>query len=203
SGRINIYNRPGDEALHAVVNRFLEDVHWVQLMSWRNNTSASQTFEQTYTTSLTITEGREVEAGFNMGASFRGLSFGVNSSVRTFSTRETTSSETTRLEVTVPAQSLVVFYQRRYNFRDEITFINDAWGTHWNVGPWGGYSPLTRRVSRVQIMADEWFTSDRFLPFGPGNMNNSVAFAAALASATRRRENITSRARNTLNDMGV
>ncbi|KAF9047731.1 hypothetical protein BJ165DRAFT_1303885, partial [Panaeolus papilionaceus] len=198
-----IYNRPGDEALHAVVNRFLDEIHWVQLMSWRNNTSAPQVFEQTYTTSLTITEGREVEAGFNMGASFRGLSVGVNGGVRTFSSRETTTSETTRLEVTVPPHSLVVFYQRRFSFRDEITFINDAWGSHWNVGPWGGYTPLTRLTSRVQIMADEWFTSERFLPPGPGELAVTTVSAAALGPATRRRENITSRARNTLNDMGV
>ncbi|PPQ78341.1 hypothetical protein CVT24_006464 [Panaeolus cyanescens] len=201
--RHNIYNRPGDEALHAISNRHLESLTWVPIMSWRNSTPEPQHFEQSYTTSLTITEGREVSRGFDLGASYRGFSFGINSSVRTFSARETSEAFTTSRRITVAANSHLVFYQRRYDFRDETTFINDAWGREWNVGPWGGYSPLTRLTSRVKIMAEEFFTSTVSIPPGPMWFDLRTVNPAPIAPVTRRRENVTSRARDAIANMGA
>jgi hypothetical protein len=198
-----IYSRAGDEAMFAVINRFLERIQWIQIMAWRNDTDAAQQYEVSYTTGLTITQGSEVTNGFSLGASYRGMSIGFEHSTRTFRSTETTSSQTTTLTVSVPPRSELIFYQRRFDFRDNITFINDAWGQLWNIGPWGGYNPLTTKVTSVNIMAEEYFTRSARLPEGPGSVTVDTVASASLAGWTRRRENVTQRARNVLNDMGL
>ncbi|KAF8907558.1 hypothetical protein CPB85DRAFT_1436404 [Mucidula mucida] len=53
AGRVTIYFSAGDEAMYAVVNRFLERIQWIQLIAWRNDTDATQQYH-------------EVTAGFNL-----------------------------------------------------------------------------------------------------------------------------------------
>ncbi|KAF8907560.1 hypothetical protein CPB85DRAFT_1436408 [Mucidula mucida] len=144
----------GDEAMYAVVNRFLERIQWIQLMAWKTTPMQRSSTSTPTTTGLTITQGSEVTAGFNLGASYEGIHL----------------ERTTTITVSVPPRSELVFYQKRFTFRDEITFINDAWGQEWNIGPWGGYSPLTTKVSKVNVMAEEYFTSSARLPEGPGSV---------------------------------
>ncbi|PPR01404.1 hypothetical protein CVT24_006242 [Panaeolus cyanescens] len=202
SGRKTNFYYAGDEGMYSCINRFLEAVHWVQLVSWKNDTSATQTYQYSYTTSLKITEGSEVNQGFDLGASYQGMSIGYNYSQKTFKTTETTSSQTTTISVNVPPNSLVVFYQRRYDFRDEITFICDAWGREWNIGPWGGYSPLVKKTTQVQIMAEEYFTSSAFLANGPGSIPVVTVSPAQITDTTRKRENVTKKSKAVLDKMG-
>ncbi len=168
AGWVTFYSRPGNEAMYAVVNRFLKRVQWVQLIAWKNDTDATQQYQYSYTTGLIITQGSEITNGFNLGASYKGISIGVNHSRRTFKTTKITSSATTTITVSVPPRSELMFYQKRFDFCNNITFINNAWGQEWNIGPWGGYTPLTTKVSLVKIMAEEYFTKSARLPEGPG-----------------------------------
>jgi hypothetical protein len=201
--RETIYFRAGDEAMYAVINRFLERVQWIQLVAWRNDTDAMQQYQYSYTTGLTITQGSEVTNGFNLGASYQGMSIGVDHSTRTFKSTETTSSQTTTITVNVPARSELIFYQKRFDFRDNITFINDAWGQEWNIGSWGEYIPFTTRVTSVNIMASEYFTRSARLPEGPGSVTVDTIAAASIAGRVRKREDVTQRARNMLASMGL
>ncbi|KAF9047733.1 hypothetical protein BJ165DRAFT_1526997 [Panaeolus papilionaceus] len=203
SGRRTNFYYAGDEAMYSAINRFLDSVNWIQLISWKNDTAATQTYSYSYTTGLKITQGSEVNQGFDLGASYEGMSIGYNYSQRTFKTTETTSSKTTTITVNVPPHSLLVFYQRRYDFRDEITFICNAWGREWNIGPWGGYSPLVKKITAVQIMAEEYFTSATQLPNGPGSISTDYVGAAAITDTTRKRENVTQRSKNVLDRMGL
>jgi hypothetical protein len=203
SGRKTIYYWAGDEGMYACVDRYLESFTWVQIVSWNNNTDAQQTYQISYTTSLKITEGSEINAGFNLGASYEGMSIGVNESVKTFKSTETTSTQTTTITVNVAPHSIAVFYQKRYNFRDNTTFINDAWGQEWNAGPWGGYDPLTTKTSYVQIDADEYFTNNAPLDPGTGSVQCNVVSQAQKADTTRKRENLTEACKDKLDDMGL
>lgn len=203
SARNTIYNDPGDEAMLACINRYLDSIEWVQLMSWKNDTDSPQTYALTYTTALTITEGIEVNQGFNLGATYEGMSIGYNYSERTFKSTETTSSRTLTITGTVSPRSSLIFYQRRYNFRDEINFICDAWRQLWNVGPWGGYSPLTQKNTKLNIMAEEYFTTTTSLEDGPEPFAVSGTSPAELVETTRKRENVTERCKNVLSNMGL
>ncbi|KAJ7874290.1 hypothetical protein B0H13DRAFT_1894622 [Mycena leptocephala] len=203
AGRETIYFRAGDEAMYAVINRFLQWVQWIQLVAWNNDTDAAQQYQYSYTTGLTITQGSEVTNGFSLGASYQGMSIGIDHSTRTFKSTETTSSRTTTVTVNVPPRSQLIFYQKRFDFRDSITFINDAWGQEWNIGSWGHYTPLATRDVVVNIMAEEYFTRSARLPEGPGWVAVGGVASASLAGRTRRREDVTSRARNMLASMGV
>ncbi|KAJ7510770.1 hypothetical protein B0H11DRAFT_1845496 [Mycena galericulata] len=203
AGRETIFYRAGDQAMYAVINRFLERVQWIQLVAWKNDTDAPQQYQYSYTTGLTITQGSEVTNGFSLGASYQGMSIGIDHSTRTFKSTETTSTKTTTITVNVPPRSELIFYQKRFDFRDNITFINDAWGQEWNIGPWGGYTPLTTKVTSVNIMAEEYFTRSARLPEGPGSVTVDTVASASLAGWTRKRENVTQRAKDALNSMGV
>ncbi|KAJ7914105.1 hypothetical protein B0H13DRAFT_2325694 [Mycena leptocephala] len=150
-----IYSRAGDEAMHAVINRFLERVQWIQLVAWNNDTDAPQQYQYSYTTGLTITEGREVTNGFDLGASYRGMSIGFSHSTRTFKSTETTSSQTTTITVNVPPRSQLIFYQQRYDFRDNITFINDAWATCGTLA----HGEATARLPPESLLSTLWRTS--------------------------------------------
>ncbi|PPR07810.1 hypothetical protein CVT24_002882 [Panaeolus cyanescens] len=196
SARQTIYNKPGDEALYGIVKRELEAMNWIQRIAWKNTSKAQQTYEYSFATSLKIIQGDEISMGFNMGASYEGMSMGFEFGTKTFKNTETTQSTTITVKVNVPPQSQVVFYQKRYDFRDNTTFVVDAWGQEWNVGPFGGYSPLTTKTSTTQIMAEEYFTSTKPLANGPGKMAVKTVTAAPVAATTRKRENVTERAKS-------
>ncbi|KAJ8120909.1 hypothetical protein ONZ43_g2508 [Nemania bipapillata] len=203
AGRETIFYSQGDQAMYGVIDRYLRSINWIQLISWRNDTDAAQQYQYSYTTGLTITQGSEVTNGFNLGASYKGMSIGIDHSTRTFKSTETTTTQTTTITVNVPPRSVVYFYQKRFDFEDNITFINDAWGSEWNIGPWGGYSPLTTKITSVQIMAEEYYTKSQALPEGPGSVTVDSVAAASKASITRKRENVTQRAKDKLDSMGL
>lgn len=82
-------------------------------------------------------------------------------------------------------------------------FILDAWNEEWNAGSPGGYV-IARKECTVQIMGDEYLTTDSELR-GTGSMTVQTVSRAnrESARATRKRENLTQRAKNELNKMGV
>lgn len=203
AGRKTMFSYPGDQALYAILSRTLGTVRWVQIVAWKNNTSAAQQYQISYTTGLKITEGSEVNIGFNFGASFEGISIGLDYSQKTFKSTETTTTKTITLTVNVPAYSELVFYQKSYEFDDYVTFVLDAWGQEWNVGPWGGYTPLTSMHVLTQIMAEEYLTTSSPLPAGPGKMQVTTVGAPARAGTTRKRENTTEKCKNLLAKMGL
>ncbi|KAJ7024651.1 hypothetical protein C8F04DRAFT_1130982 [Mycena alexandri] len=203
SSRETIYNRPGDEAMHAVIRRYLNKIQWIQRMSWNNDTDAPQYKEYEQFTGLTITQGSDVTNGFNLGASYEGMSIGIDHSTRTFKSTETTETWKETIKITVPPRSELIFYQKRFDFTDEIYFILDAWGHEHTIASWGEYYPLTTKVTSVYIMAEEYYTRSGNLPEGPGAATADSVLWVQLPLPTLKRESATQRARNVLADMGL
>ncbi|KAI0185030.1 hypothetical protein EV127DRAFT_397737 [Xylaria flabelliformis] len=203
ASRETIFYDAGQQAMYGVVNRYLLAINWIQLFSWNNDTEAEQEWQYSFTSGLSITQGSDVSNGFNLGASYKGMSIGIDHSTRTFKSTETSSSATFTKTVKVAPRSTLFFYQKRYDFQDDITFINDAFGQWWNIGSWGAYVPLTTKVTKVQIMAEEYYTTDKLLPEGPGRVTVDSVAAEPAAGWTRKRENVTDRAKDVLVRMGI
>jgi len=205
SGRSTIYYYPGDEAFYASMDTYLIDTTWVSKMSWENNTEATQTYSLQYTTQLTVTEGTEVTNSVNVGAEFKGLSMSMDNETKTFSTYETTDTQTMTITLSIPPKSTLTFYQRKYQFRATMFFVLDAWGEEWNAGSQGGYD-ITRKECEVEIMSEDYLTTDTpLVDTATGSMEvESVARADSEGlRATRKRENLTERAKDSLSKMGV
>ncbi|KAF9047670.1 hypothetical protein BJ165DRAFT_1467628 [Panaeolus papilionaceus] len=203
SGRKIIYDWPGIEAMSACIDRYLESITWVQIVLWNNKTSSQQTCEISYRPSLKITSGSEINVGFDLGTSYEGMSIVVDMSVKTFTSVETVAPKTTTITVNVAPNSMVVFYQKRYNFRDSTTFISNSWGKDWNTGPWGGYSPLITKTSYVQIDADEYLANNAPLKAGTGLVQCTSVSQAQKAGLTRKREDLTDPCKDKLSAMGL
>ncbi|KAK0226321.1 hypothetical protein IW262DRAFT_1294530 [Armillaria fumosa] len=205
SGRSTIYHRPGDESFYASIDTYLVDTTWVSKMSWENNTAAPQTYSLQYMTELKVTTGTEVTNSVSIGATFKGLSMSMDSQIKTFTTYETTDSQTKTITLTVPAKSKLTFYQRKYRFRDTMFFVLDAWNEEWNAGSPGGYN-ITRKECQVEIMSEDYLTTDTpLLDSTAGTMEVKSVPRADIESRrkTRKRENLTQRAKNELSKMGV
>ncbi|PPQ84299.1 hypothetical protein CVT24_012862 [Panaeolus cyanescens] len=177
SGLEQIYSAPLQN-MYGRVSRHLENIHWEHITSWNNQTSLPQAYQISYTTSLRITEGSEKET-------------------------ETTTSTTVTITINVPAHTLLVFYQRRYDFRDETNFSHFRDRRNRSIAVWNAHSPLERKISRVQIMSEEYFTSTRHLPPGPGSVHITGVPQAQLPSETIRRNDTMPRARRNLSWMGL
>ncbi|KAK0241373.1 hypothetical protein EDD85DRAFT_818620 [Armillaria nabsnona] len=205
SGRSTIYYYPNDEAFYASIDTYLIDTTWVSQMYWENNTEATQTYSLQYTTKLTVTEGTEVTKSVNIGAVFKGLSMGMDSETKTFSTYETTDTQTKSISVNVPPKSTLTFYQRKYHFRDTMFFVLDAWGQEWNAGSQGSYL-ITRKECEVEIMSEDYMTTDTPLvdtATGSMEVESVVRADSEGLRKTRERENLTGRAKDELSKMGV
>jgi len=203
SGRQVIYYYSGDEALYAAINTYLVDTTWVSRMSWNNDTDATQTYTHSYTTGLTVTKGDDVSNGFSLGSKYKGSSVKVDHQERVFATAETTEATTVTIDLNVAPHSFLIFYQRRYRFRDSMFFILDAWGQDWNVGSWGGYD-LSKKECEVEIMSDDYATLQAELDgTTTGTMSVDTVGAVQAADTTRKRENCTERCKSKLDDMGV
>ncbi|PPR04414.1 hypothetical protein CVT24_013231 [Panaeolus cyanescens] len=204
SGFQQIYRAPLQN-LYGRVTRHLENMHWAQITSWRNDMSTDNVFQISFTTSLRITEGSEVTRGFNLGATYKGLSIGVDGSRRTFTETETSTSRTITINITVPANSLMVLYQRRFDFRDETNFrhYRNTWGRSRAVTVWDADAPLETKISRVQILSEDYFAATSFLPNGPGSMDVTNVPQEELPSDTMQRNQTTPRARRELSSMGL
>jgi len=201
--RETLYYHAGDEVLYAGAERYLVDITWIRNVSWRNDTDAAQTYVHTFTTELKITQGSDVTNGFSLGATYKGASVSFNHETKTFKSTETTESRTITITLTIPPRSHLVFYQRRYTFRDSMFFILDAWDQEWNVGSWGGYE-FTRKDIDVQIMSEDYATLTEELDGSTtGTISVTTVNCVPDAGSTRKRENITRLAKSKIASMGV
>src|SRR5579863_9718728 len=141
----------------AAVDTYLVDITWVLMMSWKNDTDATQTYPCTFTTGLTITKGNEVNKGFSLESTYKGASLTIDHKTRVFKPTETTETKTTTINLTVPPQSLVVVYQRKYKFRDSIFFVHQSWRGQFNVAIQVGQGSF-RKECEVEIMSEEYAT---------------------------------------------
>jgi len=140
---------------------------------------------------------------FLSGPRTKGASVSFNHETKTFKSTETTESRTITLTLTVPPRSYLVFYQRRYTFRDTIFFILDAWNQEWNVGSWGGYE-FTWKEADVQIMSEDYATLSADLDGSTtGSISVTTVDRVPRAGITRKRENITQRAKDKIASMGA
>ncbi|KAJ7024643.1 hypothetical protein C8F04DRAFT_1301751 [Mycena alexandri] len=203
SSRETIYYKANDEAMYAVIRRYLNRIQWIQRMVWNNDTDAPQYKEYEQVTGLTITQGSDVTNGFNLGASYKGMSIGIDHSTRTFKSTETTETWKEIIKINVPPRSELIFYQKRFDFTDEIYFILDAWGHDHTIGIWGAFTPPTTKVTSVYIMAEEYYTRTGSLPEGPGAATADSVPWVQLPLERLKRDGTTKRAKNVLADMGL
>ncbi|KAH9952581.1 hypothetical protein BC827DRAFT_1148674, partial [Russula dissimulans] len=191
--------------LYTAIEGYLVDITWVSSMSWRNDTNVEQTYTYTFTTELEITQGSEVNNGFSLGATYKGLSLSFNNQTKRFQSTETTESRIITIALTVPPRSHLIFYQRRYTLRDSMTFIAKhlVLGDEWNVGTWAG-DDLTRKDVDVQIMSEDYATLVEALD-GSTTGTISVATVAPItrASETRPRKYISLMGDTLLAQMGI
>ncbi|KAK0229317.1 hypothetical protein EDD85DRAFT_142475 [Armillaria nabsnona] len=205
SGQSTIYCYRGDEAFYACIDTYLVDTTWVSRMSWENNTDAMQTYSLQYTTGLKVTKGDEVTSSVGIKLKFDGMSINMNKQVKTFSTCETTETETKTITLSIPPKSTLFFYQKKYRFKDTMFFILDAWDEEWNVGSPGGYE-LTTKECEVEIMSEDYLTMDVALEdvaTGTMDMKRVPRADSEGLRRTRKRENLTARAKRELSKMGV
>jgi len=203
AGREVIYNFIGKESLYAAADTYLVDITWVSKMSWKNDTDATQTYSQSHTTGLTVTAGGEVNNGFSLSASFEGIVITTNSSEKIFTSTETRQSMTTTTNISIPARSLVIFYQKRYKFRMSMFFILDAWGREWNVGSWGGYE-ITRKECEVVIDSEDYATLNTELDGSTtGTVDAKTVNSTPCAQETKKRDDCTGMSRDKIAEMGV
>ncbi|KAH9981786.1 hypothetical protein BJV74DRAFT_65440 [Russula compacta] len=203
SSRQEIYYLPGEEALYAAVDTYLIETAWVSRMSCRNDTDATQTYSHSCSTGLRITNGSEVNNGFSLKHKYDGTSVTIEHQQRVFKTTETTEAKTITITLSVPPRSLLVFYQRRYRFRDTMSFVLDAWGQDWNVGSWGG-NGLLMKTCEVEIMGEDYLTVTAELDgTRTGTIDVQTVDRVSLADNTRRRENCPTRCKDKLDAMRV
>jgi len=105
----------------------LDHVENIQLNHWYNNTDENQEYSNEYTSQLAVKSGEEVSVSVNLSAEFEGLSVGGGVDQKTFSSIETTKSKTYTLKITVPKNSDLWLYQRRYIFVTKMTWVLNAW----------------------------------------------------------------------------
>ncbi|KAK0212457.1 hypothetical protein DFS33DRAFT_29704 [Desarmillaria ectypa] len=205
SGRSTIYHVAGDQAFYASIDTYLVDTTWVSKMSWENNTAAAQTYSLQYTTELKVTKGSEVTNSVGIGAAYKGLSMSMDSQTKVFTTYETTQSQTKTITLSVPPKSTLTFYQKKYRFKDTMFFVLDAWNEEWNAGSPGGYN-ITRKECEVEIMSEDYLTTDvALVDSATGTMDVKTVSRADSEGLrkTRKRENLTERAKGELSKMGV
>jgi hypothetical protein len=169
----------------AAFDTYLIDITWVPTMSWKNDTDILQPYSYSCTTGLRITSGSEVNNGFPLAAIYKGASLTINHQERVLKLTEATSSKTMTMNLSVPPRSLLIFYQRRYRFRNSIFFILNAWGKDWNVGRWEGHETTTKECE-VEIMSEDYMTlQDPSQLGGTGIVNVKTVNGVIGADATK------------------
>ncbi|KAK0494806.1 hypothetical protein EDD18DRAFT_1463867 [Armillaria luteobubalina] len=204
SARSAIYNFPGKESLFASIDVYLIDITWMSKMSWENDIIAEQTYPLQYMTGLQVTKGAEVTNSVSIGAEFKDLSLSMDIEAKTFTTYETTNTQIKTISLRVPPKSTVAFYQKRYRFKIKMFFILDAWGQEWNVGSQGG-SDIERKECEVEIMSEDFLTTDRVLDPATGTIEVKTVSKADTAEArrTRKHEDLTQWSKDALSKIAI
>ena len=202
AARVKLYI-PGDEGLYAAIDTYLVDTTWVRTMSSKNDTDGAQQYNIEYNTELRITQGLEVCYVFSIANVYEGMSTTIERQEKVFKATETTRTKTISVNVTIPPRSRLIFYQRRYRFKNNMFFILDAWAKEWNVGSWGGYD-ASRKECIVEIFSEDYATLTSELDGSRiGTMDVETVTNVQGADTSRMREECTERCKETLARMGV
>jgi hypothetical protein len=157
--RHTIYYSSGDQALYGSSATTLVAIENIQIMSWNNPSQATNKYTKSYTIGFTSTTSTEVSASIGLAPSFEGISlWNAEAGYKRVTTEETHSSTTETVEVSVPPQSSVYFYQRRYYFSTDVYFTLDAWNELSIAGSNGGYH-IQRATILSHIDATEYLTN--------------------------------------------
>jgi hypothetical protein len=187
----------------AAFDTYLIDITWVPRMSWKNDTDMMQTCSYSCTTGLTITSGSEVNNGFPLATLYKCASVTIDHQERVFKPTETTESRTMTMNLSVPPRSLLIFYQRRYRFRNSIFFILKAWSREWNVGRWDSHE-MARKECEVEIMSEDYMTMQALGQLGgTGIINVNTVNGVQGTDAARKRNDCTNLCKDKLRDMRV
>ena len=201
SGCYYVYFSGAYDSLIAAVDTYLVDITWVLMMSWKNDTDATQTYPYTFTTGLTVTKGIEVNKGFSLGPTYKGATLTIDHKTRVFKPTETTEAKTITINLSVPPQSLIVVYQRKYRFRDSMFFVHQSSRGQFDVALQGGEGPF-KKECEVEIMSEDYATLRAELS-GTGTIDVDTVGHAQGANQTIVKGNCTRTCMNKLDEMGV
>lgn len=189
--------------MYAAVDTYLVDATWVVISSWKNDTDAAQQATVEYRTELRVAQGAEVNHGYSIASAYKGMTITMERQNKVFKTTESTEAKTMTMKMTIPARSRLIFYQRRYSFKNSIFFILNAWAQDWNVGSWGGYN-ISRKDCTVEVFSDDFAILTTELDGSiTGTMDVATVEAVAAAGATRKRDDCTERCKKKLEEMRV
>jgi len=205
SGYEEIYAMNG-ESLYAVVDTYLINTTWVSRMSWKNDTDATQTYAYTYTTGLRITKGKEVNNGFSLGALYEGLSVTIDDQETVVRPAEIAETKPITITLSVPPRSLLIFYQRRYKFRNSMFFTLGVDGGRYDVAYQGdsGLWFKSTKECEVEIMSDDYATLPAELDgTTTGTLNVGTVVRVLDTDMTKSRQGCTALCQEKLRDMRV
>jgi hypothetical protein len=201
SGSYHVYTSGAYDSLIAAVDTYLVDITWVLMMTWKNDTDATQTYPYTFTTGLTITKGIEINKGFPLGPTYKGATLTIDHKTRVFKPTETTEAKTITINLSVPPQSLIVVYQRKYKFKDSMFFVHQSSGGQFGVALQRGEGPC-KKECEVEIMSEDYATLRAELS-GTGTIDVDTVGRAQATNQTTFKDNCTWTCRNKLNEMGI
>ncbi|KAI9510339.1 hypothetical protein F5148DRAFT_599218 [Russula earlei] len=200
SRRQEIYFIYWNHALYAAVDTYLVDTTWVSRLTWKNDTDAMQTFTHTYTTDFRVTKGDEVNKGYSVAQAFERISVTIEGQTKAF---KPTGNSTIAMTLNVLPRSCLVFYQKRYRFKESMSFILDAWNRDWNVSVSEGCD-LARKHCEVEIMSDDFATLTAELDgTRTGTMDVKTVHRTQGPNITKRREECPEQCRKQLGEIRV
>ncbi|KAF8629003.1 hypothetical protein AX17_005859 [Amanita inopinata Kibby_2008] len=199
-----IYQDEGESLYAAIDIRFVE-ARWIVRTFWSNDTRAEMRSEYDYTTYLRITDGDNATNTVPINEAFKYLTLNMNELSRQFSKHETTETKTKSVSLTVPPNSVLLFFQREYKFKTSMFFVLKTASGEWNVGSSGGQD-IARKECAVAIMSEEFFITDDSYPVMEAT---GTVVASTVPSAhkegdreTRRYEDLSDKAKEVLGELG-
>lgn len=139
-GRREIWNNPGHEGLFAAVYPNLHRIENMKVAHWSNKTGEYQTVKVKYNTKLATMWDDRFFHHADLSHTFKNMSVGHGVDYKLFDYTEVQLEPKEHVvEISLPGNTDVYFYQRRYVFRTRMTWISDSWGVHWDVGSMGGH----------------------------------------------------------------
>lgn len=179
---------------------------WVLEFQWVNETTSDNNFTITTEEGLTIREGQETESNFGVSAAFKGLGINVGGSRKTFTSRETSSLSKIEKHIVAEAKKTTYFYQKRYNFLQEVWFWQKVpnWENHnhFRVGANVTYN-IVKSTALVSIISNEFATLNRRLSgITTIGADSAPPISPADPSTVRQFQNITKKAKTQLNRWG-
>ncbi|KAH9960430.1 hypothetical protein BC827DRAFT_1207703 [Russula dissimulans] len=155
-------------------------------MTWKNDTDIKQTFTHTYSTNFMIMYGSEVEEGFSLAEAYRRISVTIEGQEKTF---DTTEKRTFAMTLSVPPRSSLIFYQRRYRFKDSISFHLYDKDLHcFQVSAFGASTTPAGTGCMVEIMSEDYATlTDELDGTGAGTMNVKTVTQVYTSTSTKNR----------------